>query len=68
MRPIGDLAELRHSIAAGSYQPDSQAVAASIVRKLAEVGRMRRALGAPPSSDGEVLEPGRGPQLPVRPA
>lgn len=68
MRSTHDLAELRHSIAAGSYQPDSQAVAASIVRTLAEVSRMRRALGAPSSSGGEMLEPGRGPQMPVRPA
>jgi Anti-sigma-28 factor, FlgM len=68
MHSTEQLAELRRSIAAGSYDPDSRAVATAIVRTLVEVGRMRRALGDSRSPLGEVLEARSGPYSPVRPA
>jgi Anti-sigma-28 factor, FlgM len=56
MHSTEQLAELRRSIAAGSYHPDSRAIATAIVRRLLEVGRMRRAVGDGRSPLDEVLE------------
>jgi hypothetical protein len=61
MHPTHDLAELRRSIAAGSYHPDSHAIAGSIVRRLVEAGRVRRALADSHSPLTEMLEAGRRP-------
>jgi hypothetical protein len=61
MHPTRDLTELRRSIAAGSYHPDAHAVAGSIVRKLVEISRGRRALTDSRSPFDEMLEAGWGP-------
>jgi hypothetical protein len=60
MNTSHDLAELRQSIAAGSYHVDSHAVATSIVRRLVEISRMRRAVEDPDSPFAQMLEPGGG--------
>jgi hypothetical protein len=44
MNTSRDLAELRERIATGSYIVDADRVAGTIVRKLAEVERVRRSL------------------------
>jgi hypothetical protein len=65
MHSTDDLAELRKSIDAGSYHPDSHAIAGSIVRKLVDVSRVRQALADPCSPLGEMLETGGGSYTPV---
>lgn len=66
MHPSDELAELRRSVAAGSYHPDSHAIAESIVRWLVGLSRARRALAGSESPLGEVLETGGGSYTPVR--
>jgi hypothetical protein len=68
MHSIEHMAELRQSIAAGSYQPDSRKVACSIVRWLADVRLARAVLSESGSPLDEVLEPGRPSQASVRSA
>jgi hypothetical protein len=65
MHPTTDLAALRDSIEAGSYEVDSREVAGSIVRRLVEVSRLRRALSNGDSSIAEMFEAGGGPYSPV---
>jgi hypothetical protein len=68
MHSTEHMEELRQSIAAGSYQPDSRKIACSIVRRLADIRMARAVLSESGSSLDEVLEPGRPSQAPVRPA
>lgn len=58
MSTTRDLAELRHSISAGSYVVDSEQVAHILARKIAVAERVRRALslsrdGRNPALDGD---------------